>query len=66
MLNDPTESEVRAALEAFERAIRADPRLAKLCGYLCSACGSTDVEAIRDRGDRGMRQCQNCGFEFPA
>jgi ribosomal protein L37AE/L43A len=63
VLNDNREAELRAALEAFERAIRADPRLAKLCGYLCPACGSTDVEAIRDRG---VRHCQDCGFEFPA
>jgi hypothetical protein len=62
-MTDPSESEVRAALEAFDRAIRADPRLAKLCGYLCPACQSTDVDAIRDRG---VRKCQNCGLEFLA
>jgi hypothetical protein len=67
-MTDPTESEVRAALEAYERAIRADPRLAKLAGYLCPACGSTDVEAIRNRDLRWppCRRCRNCGLEFPA
>jgi ribosomal protein L37AE/L43A len=54
-----TESEVRAALEAYKRAIRADPRLAKLAGYLCPACQSTNVEAERARG---VRKCRNCGL----
>jgi ribosomal protein L37AE/L43A len=61
VLNDNREAELRQALHEFERAIRADPRLANLAGYLCSACGSTDVKAERDRG---VRKCQNCGSEW--
>ncbi|MFL6141689.1 MAG: hypothetical protein ACJ72N_07440 [Labedaea sp.] len=58
-MTDPTESEVRAALEAYERAIRTDPQLAVLMnlGRKCPACGSTDVEAIP--GGR-MRRCRHC------
>lgn len=57
-----TESEVRAALEAFERAISADPRLAKLCGYLCPACGrlaaERDASAHNEREARKHLACR--------